>query len=194
MADLWPWLAVAALGALHGLHPATGWALAAAWGLRTQDPAQALRALLPIAIGHASSIGLVAGVVALGLAIDRDWLQAVAAGLLVGVVIVHLAGRPAPRLRVPSGHAGLALWSFMMATAHGTGLMLVPALVPLCLAGTPAREITASGSLLLALAAVGVHLATMLVITAVVASGVCRAFRSWRGRTRRSDSARAGAA
>ena len=61
-----------------------------------------------------------------------------------------------------------------MATAHGAGLMLVPALVPLCLADNPAREITASGSLLLALAAVGVHTAAMLVTTGVIATGVCR--------------------
>ncbi|RZL89249.1 MAG: hypothetical protein EOP82_20365 [Variovorax sp.] len=73
-----------------------------------------------------------------------------------------------------AGHAGLALWSFLMATAHGAGLMLVPALVPLCFAGDPAREITASGSLVLALAAVGVHTAAMLATTGVIATGVCR--------------------
>ena len=61
-----------------------------------------------------------------------------------------------------------------MATAHGAGLLLVPALVPLCLSGSPAREITASGSLVLALAAVGVHTAAMLVTTGVIATGVCR--------------------
>jgi hypothetical protein len=61
-----------------------------------------------------------------------------------------------------------------MATAHGAGLMLVPAFVPLCLADTPARDITASGSLVLALAAVGVHAAAMLVTTGVIAAGVCR--------------------
>ena len=53
-------------------------------------------------------------------------------------------------------------------------LMLVPALMPLCLADNPARAITASGSLLLALAAVAVHTAAMLVTTGAVASGVCR--------------------
>jgi hypothetical protein len=80
---------------------------------------------------------------------------------------------------VQAGHAGIALWSFLMATAHGAGLMLVPALVPLCLAGNPARELTASGSLVLAIAAVGVHTAAMLVTTGVVAGGVCRGFARW---------------
>jgi hypothetical protein len=61
-----------------------------------------------------------------------------------------------------------------MATAHGTGLMLVPALVPLCLAESPARDITASGSVVLAVAAVGVHTAAMLFTTGVIAAGVYR--------------------
>jgi hypothetical protein len=70
----------------------------------------------------------------------------------------------------------MALWSFLMASAHGAGLMLVPALVPLCLSDNPAREITASGSLLLALAAVVVHTAAMLVVTGAIAASVCRGF------------------
>ena len=53
-------------------------------------------------------------------------------------------------------------------------MMLVPALVPLCLSDNPAREITASGSMVLALMAVGVHTAAMLVTTGVIATAVCR--------------------
>jgi hypothetical protein len=64
----------------------------------------------------------------------------------------------------------------MMSTAHGAGLMLVPALIPLCMGDAPAREITASGSLTLAFAAVGVHTAAMLAVTGVIASVVCRGF------------------
>ena len=48
MAELWPWLAVAGVGALHGLSPATGWMLAAACGVHARDAAQARRALRPI--------------------------------------------------------------------------------------------------------------------------------------------------
>ncbi|MFH0129443.1 hypothetical protein ACGLHS_04485 [Variovorax sp. VaC1] len=188
MASLWPWLAVAGVGALHGLNPTTGWMWAAAWGVRSHDRAQALRALWPIALGHAASVGLVAGAVAFGLSMDRAVLQGVAGTLLVVAVVVHLSGHAAKRARVPAGHAGLALWSFMMATAHGAGLMLVPALVPLCMGDASAREITASGSLMLALAAVGVHTAAMLVVTGLVASGVCRGFDAggrWLNRARR---------
>jgi hypothetical protein len=175
MASLWPWLAVAGIGALHGLNPATGWILAAACGVRSRDRTQALRALMPIAAGHATSVALVAAAVALGLAMDRVVLQVIAGGLLVTIATVHLSGRTHKRVRVrlPAGHVALTLWSFMMSTAHGAGLMLVPALVPLCLADAPAREITASGSLALALAAVGVHAAAMLAVSGVIASGVC---------------------
>jgi hypothetical protein len=61
---------------------------------------------------------------------------------------------------------GLAAW---MAGAHGAGLMLVPVLIPLCLAASPARELTASGALGTALAAVAVHTLAMLVVTGAIA-------------------------
>ena len=175
-ADLWPWLAVAGLGALHGLNPATGWMLAAAWGVRSGDRAQALRALMPIAVGHAASIGLVAGAVAFGLAMDRVAMQALAGGLFVAAAVLHLWGRMPKAARVPAGHAGLALWSFMMSTAHGAGLMLVPALIPLCMGDGAGKQIAAADSLMLAFAAVGVHTAAMLAVTGLIASGVCRGF------------------
>lgn len=176
MASLWPWLAVAGLGALHGLSPANGWMFAAAWGLRARGGAQVRHALLPIALGHAASVAVVACVVAQGLSMDHSLVQGLAGTLLVGAAVVRLlrGARPCTPISTQAGHAGIALWSFLMASAHGAGLMLVPALVPLCFADNPAREITASGSLVLALAAVGVHTAAMLVTTGVIASGVCR--------------------
>src|SRR5437879_6089186 len=99
MSSLWPWLAVAGIGALHGLNPATGWMFAAAWGVQARDRAQALRALVPIAGGHAASVALVAAAVALGLSMDRAVLQALAGVLLVVVAVYHLSGRKAKRAR-----------------------------------------------------------------------------------------------
>jgi hypothetical protein len=183
MASLWPWLMVAGVGAFHGLNPATGWLLAAAWGVRSRDRKQALRVLMPIALGHAISVGLMAAAIALGVSMDRVFVQALAAGLLVVVAVVHLSGCGPKRVRAPAGHAGLAVWSFMVSTAHGAGLMLVPALIPLCMENTAAREIAASHSLMLALAAVGVHTAAMLIVTGVIAAGVCRGFEVMTGRT-----------
>ena len=102
MASLWPWLVVAGVGALHGLNPATGWMWAAAWGVRSRDRAQALRALVPIAIGHAASVALVAGAVAFGLSMDRVVLQ-ILAGVLVVVFAVLL-------IAVPMAVSGVMLW------------------------------------------------------------------------------------
>ena len=185
MTSLWPWLAVAGLGALHGANPATGWMFATACGVRAEDPAQARWALLPIGIGHAASVALVALALVQGLAFDRAGFQMLAGALLVGAAGWRALRRGTPRMhRSPAslpkpragtvGHVGLALWSFLMATAHGAGMTLVPALVPLCLSSGPAREITASGSLALALAAVGLHTAAMLATTGLIAAGVCR--------------------
>ena len=100
------------------------------------------------------------------------WSRAPGA-LLIGAASYRMlrgAGQRRP-MNAQAGHAGIALWSFLMATAHGAGLMLVPALVPLCMADGPAREIAASGALVLALAAVGVHMGAMLVTTGVMATG-----------------------
>jgi hypothetical protein len=176
MTTFWPWMAVAGLGALHGLSPANGWMFAAACGLRARDGAQARRALLPIGIGHVASVAIVACAFAQGMSMDRMLVQGLAGALLIGVASYRLlrgAGQCTP-ISMQAGHAGIALWSFLMATAHGAGLMLVPALASMCLANNPARDITASGSLVLALGAVGVHTAAMLVTTGVIATGVCR--------------------
>ena len=175
MTTLWPWMAVAGLGALHGLNPANGWMFAAARGVRARDGAEARRALLPIGIGHVASVAIVACAFAQGLSMDRTLVQGLAGTLLIGAASIRLlsgAGQRTP-ITMHAGHVGVALWSFLMATAHGAGLMLVPALASMCLANNPAREITASGSLVLALGAVGVHTAAMLVTTGIVATCVC---------------------
>jgi len=188
MASLWPWLAVAGVGALHGLNPASGWIWAAAWGLRSRDGAQPLRALVTIAVGHLASVALVAGAVLSGFALDRGWLQAIAVGLCVLVVLVHLSHRTPAVARATAGHAGLALWSFAMSTAHGAGLMLVPALAPLCLGGASAAAGSAPGALGLALAGLSVHTAAMLAVAGLLASGACRGWKAcgaWRGSSTR---------
>ncbi|HEY5804245.1 MAG TPA: hypothetical protein VIT90_11180 [Lysobacter sp.] len=177
METLLPWLAVAGLGALHGLSPASGWMFAAERGVRSRDEAQALRALAPMAIGHATSVAIVVIAVAQGVLMDRTRVQGLAGALLVGVAAWRwLRGghRPDAGVSARAGHAGIAIWSCLMSTAHGAGLMLVPALVPLCMSDSPAREITASGSVVLAVAAIGVHMAAMLVTTGAIASGICR--------------------
>ncbi len=174
MIGAWPWLAVAGVGALHGLNPATGWAFVAAWRVRGGERVSAWRALAPIAIGHVASVALVAALALLGLVAQRGVLPWLAGGLAVLVAAVHVSGHLPRRLHAATGGVGLSLWSFAMGTAHGAGMMLVPALIPLCVSGSPAREITASGSMLLALAAVALHLAAMLAVTGTLALATSR--------------------
>jgi hypothetical protein len=194
VAGIGPWLAVAGVGALHGLNPATGWAFVAAWGMRGGERAHAWRALAPIAVGHVASIALVAALAMLGWLAQRGVLPWLAGGLAIFAAAVHVSGHLPRRLHAVAGGAGLTLWSFAMATLHGAGMMLVPALVPLCLSGSPARAITASGSMLLALAAVGVHLGAMLAVTGGLAGLACVGWTriGKRGRARRQASRRIG--
>jgi hypothetical protein len=156
---IWPWLALAAAGALHGLFPAA-WA-AVAGGQR------AWHCLLPVAAGHVASVIVLAGGVPLMLwfSLDPDTLvpALIATATLVGLGVGH-----------PCGRGALALWSFVVGSAHGSGWMVVPALLPLCASGVPGSEITVSGSVVLALAAVGVHLAAMLGTVAAVTGAARR--------------------
>lgn len=172
MTESWPWLSLAGLGAFHGLNPAMGWLFAVALGLHRQSRRVVLISLLPIALGHGVATAVVAlSVVFLGIVIDRRSIEIAAGMVLIIWAIYHALYGHRQRVRVgmQTGISGLAVWSFLMATAHGAGLMLIPVLVPLCLAATPAQVITASGSLPLSLAAVGVHTLAMLSVTGVIA-------------------------
>jgi len=179
MTGVWPWLAVAGAGALHGLNPASGWAFMAARARARDGRVGAWRALVPVAIGHAASVVAIVALAALGLVAQRGVLPWLGGGLAVLVAAVHVTGHLPQSLNAVAGQSGVALWSFTMGAAHGTGLMLVPALMPLCLSGSPAREITASGSLTLAIAAVGVHLAALLGVAGAMASLARRGW-GWR--------------
>lgn len=184
-ASLWPWLAVAAAGALHGLNPLTGWALAA-WPAGGGAAVQRPRLLLPIAAGHLGAVLVVAATVpaglSLGLAFEPWVMQSLAAGLLLAMALRHFGGAGHRASAAARGRTALTLWSFVLGIGHGAGWMLMPALASLCASDMPAREITASGSLLLGVAAVGMHMAAMLATTAVMAAGVRRALGT-RGRT-----------
>ena len=172
----WPWLAVAGVGALHGLNPANGWLFAAARATHSGDARDVRRSLLPIALGHALSVALVVAVVIQGIRLPQQHLLALAGSGLLVFAAWRLLARPraGARLTASRSHAGLAVWSCLMGTAHGSGLMLLPALLPLCMTDGPARAISATGSLALMLAAVALHLLAMLGTTQVVAMLVCR--------------------
>jgi len=196
MAQLWPWLAIAGAGALHGLSPANGWILAAACGVHAHDEARALRALGPIACGQVASMSALAWAVSQGLAIDRALMRDLAVALLVAAVTwLAVRGASSPiRIGPRARGAGLALWSFLMASAQGAGLMLIPALMPLCASGAPAdvNAVPGASPLTLAVAAVVVHTTAMLFVTGLLATGVCRGVRAHRCAQPRALSAGSG--
>src|SRR5262249_56565664 len=167
--ELWPLLALAGLGLVHGLHPAMGWLFAVAVGLHRGSERIVLLSLVPITLGHAAAVAAVLlAVLALGLVIDHTMLLRFAALVLIGWALWHALYGHLRRVRVgmQTGLVGLVLWSFLMASAHGAGLMLIPALQPLCSAAQPAAQATFGAPV--ALAALGVHSAAMLATIAAV--------------------------
>lgn len=128
MSELWPWLAVFGLGIFHGINPAMGWLFAVALGLQEQKRAAVLRALPPMVLGHALSIGIIIAVVLLArVSLPHHTLKVSAAAILFAFGLYRVLRSRHPNwvgMRV--GFGDLTLWSFVMASAHGAGLMLVP--------------------------------------------------------------------
>ncbi len=163
-----PWAALAGLGAFHGLNPAMGWLFAVALGLHRKSRTVVAASILPLAGGHLASAALVAlAFVTLGLVADARLVRNAAGPLLIGWAAYHyfFGHRHRVRVGLTTGMAGLALWSFLMATAHGAGLMLVPVLMPLCLAATAGGD----SPFPVALAGLAVHTAAMLAVTGLIA-------------------------
>ena len=132
MSGLWPWLAVFGLGLFHGINPAMGWLFAVALGLQEQKRAAVLRALPPMVLGHALSIGIIiAAVLVARVNLPHRALKIAAAAILFAFGLYRLFRSRHPNwvgMRV--GFGDLTLWSFIMASAHGAGLMLVPFFLP----------------------------------------------------------------
>lgn len=176
---LWPWITLAGLGAFHGLNPAMGWLFAVALGLQRRRREAVLQSLLPIAAGHALSIAAVVLLVsALRMFIDVRSLEIGAALVLVGFGIFRLAARHRGRVGMQVGNGQLVAWSFLMATAHGAGLMLLPVLLAMPAAGAHgahAHMALMSGlgqAVGTALAAVVVHTLAMLFVAGAVGMAV----------------------
>lgn len=127
-APIWPWITLALLGAYHGINPGMGWLFAVALGMQEKSGRAVVRSLIPIGLGHAISIGLTVGLLLLGQASLSTQVVEYATGiLLIGFGIYKLVRSRHPRwvgMRV--GFRDLFLWSFLMASAHGAGLMLLP--------------------------------------------------------------------
>jgi hypothetical protein len=170
-AGSWGWPALLLLGAYHGINPGMGWLFAVALGMQEQRRAAVAWSLVPITLGHAGAIAAaiaVAGV--LGLVMSPASLQWTVAAVLFAFGGYRLFRHRHPKgggMRV--GFRDLTLWSFLMASAHGAGVMVLPVLFGLA-EGEHAAHMAGVRSLRSASLAVGVHTAGYLIVTALVAA------------------------
>jgi hypothetical protein len=173
MSAIWPWLVVAGLGAYHGVDPSMGWLFAVALGLQERSCARVVRALGPLALGHLLSIAaVVAFVVGMSAVIAVNYVRPAGATILLLFGVFRFVWpRAHPRwvaMRVNS--AELTLWSFLMSSAHGAGLMLFPLLLrmspdmcvsPILQSAHPMAQATAvvfvhTGAMIVAMGAVSI--------------------------------------
>ena len=168
------WAMLLALGAFHGINPGMGWLFAVALGMQERRRGAVLRALVPLCAGHALAVAFAVGAaLAIGFVVPLGWLRWPIAGVLVSLGALGLFRHRHPRwagMRVSMG--GLTVWSFLMATAHGAGLMVVPVVMRLSIsaAGEHARHMHGAGvGTGAAFIATGLHAVGYLAVTALVA-------------------------
>jgi len=169
------------LGAYHGMNPGMGWLFAVALGMQEQKGSAVVRSLVPIAVGHAVAIGsVVLTTTFLGMTLPLIAIRYSVAAVLIGLGIYCLVRHQHPRwVRMQVGFRDLTVWSFLMASAHGAGLMVVPVL----LGGNTVEaqggmaghnHISPAASPLVGMLATGVHTIAYLAVTGLFAWVVYR--------------------
>jgi multisubunit Na+/H+ antiporter MnhC subunit len=169
------------LGVYHGLNPGMGWLFAVALGMQEQKGSAVARSLVPIAVGHALAIGsVVLTSVFLGMTLPLTVIRYLVAALLVGMGIYCLVRHRHPRwVRMQVGFRDLTVWSFLMASAHGAGLMVVPVLLHSNTVEAQSRiaghhHISQTVTPLVGMLATGVHTLAYLAVTGLLAWVVYR--------------------
>ncbi|MGI8872930.1 MAG: hypothetical protein ACR2KP_01110 [Egibacteraceae bacterium] len=122
------WWAVVGSGVYHGLNPGMGWPLAVSAALMERRRWAMATALAALTVGH--FVAMAAILLPLSaISTLLDWerpIRIAASAVVVSFGVYLLLNRRHPRFlaRVPPHR--LALWSFLVANAHGAGLMLLP--------------------------------------------------------------------
>lgn len=185
MSSLWPWVIIALLGAYHGLNPGMGWLFALSLGLQEKSRRALLRALSPIALGHAVAIALT--ILALRIAQEaispRTTKIAVAAALFAMGLYRLLRARHPRGGGMRVGFRDLLFWSFLMAAAHGAGLMLAPIMLAQPMAGmSHAMPHAASSVVTLSIGVLGlavvVHTLGLLLVAGTLALLVYQSYET----------------
>ena len=167
------------LGVYHGINPGMGWLFAVALGMQQQHGGAVARALVPMAIGHAAAIGgVVLAAVLAGSALPLAAIRLLVAAVLIGLGIHRLVAHRHPRwVRMRVGFRDLVTWSFLMASAHGAGLMVLPVLLgSSTLHAAGHGHALATTGALAGLVATGVHTIGYLAATGAIAWVVYRWF------------------
>jgi hypothetical protein len=164
------------LGAYHGVNPGMGWLFAVALGMQEQKGSAVAKSLVPIALGHALAIGSVVMIAAfLGRTLPLLTIRYCVAALLVGLGIFSLVSHWHPRwVRMRVGFRDLTAWSFLMASAHGAGLMVLPVLLSSSTVEAHAHmaghsHMPPTASPVTAVVATAIHTAGYLAVTGMVA-------------------------
>lgn len=176
-----PWATLLALGAVHGVNPAMGWLFAVALGLQEEDRRRVWSALGPLALGHALAVAAaVAAAALLGRLVPLEALKWIVAATLLALGAAHLVRHRHPaRGGMQVDWTDLTLWSFLMASAHGAGLMVVPFVLDATVDGAPGGPASAAvgaaaphglpSEPLAGLAATLLHTGAYLLVTGLVA-------------------------
>lgn len=167
------WGTLLALGAFHGVNPGMGWLFAVALGMQENRAAAVWRALLPLGLGHVCAIAsaVLVGILA-GAVVPTNVLRWPVAAFLVALGMRMLLRHGHPRwggMRI--GMGGLTIWSFLVATAHGAGLMVLPVWLGMSVShhDPHASHMPIAPDLASALTATAVHGAGYLIVTAFIA-------------------------
>ena len=168
------WAMLMGLGVFHGINPGMGWLFAVALGMQERRRGAVLCALVPLCVGHALAVAVAVGAaLAIGFVIPLGWLRWPLAGGLVSLGALRFFRHGHPRwagMRVSMG--GLTVWSFLMATAHGAGLMVVPVFMGMSITGVGEHAhhmLGAEAGAGAAVFATGLHAVGYLATTALIA-------------------------
>ena len=128
MSDRYVWLALFLLGCYHGLNPAMGWLFAVALGFQEKRTSAVLRAIVPLTLGHVASVAIIVAIATFAnVEFPHYAVHYAAAAILIGFGLYRLVrARHIRWVGMRVGFWGLVLWGFLMSSAHGAGLMLLP--------------------------------------------------------------------
>ena len=181
--DSWLWATLLFLGAYHGINPGMGWLFAVALGMQEKNSRAVWRALPPLAVGHGLAIGAVVALAGLAQWVFSLSILKIGVAVILGAFgLYRLARHWHPRgSGMQVGFGDLTLWSFLMASAHGAGLMVLPVV----LAGPHAHHYVTTQGAASGVWATLIHTLGYFTVTAAVALLVYQKFglamlrRSW---------------